>query len=95
MRIDFNVAGVTFEGRQGLLQSKYHKHIVASLRPEPENPHDSNAIAVYADDLKVGYVPKGMNEEVKRNLDKTQLVEMNVGYSYDIGKYFANVSVYC
>lgn len=30
----------------------------AELRPEPDNPHDSNAVAVFIQDHKVGYLPK-------------------------------------
>ena len=30
----------------------------ASLRPEPENPHDPNAVAVFIHDQKVGYLPR-------------------------------------
>lgn len=36
-----------------------HDHLcVAYLVPEPENPFDQNAIAVFVDNLKVGYIPK-------------------------------------
>jgi hypothetical protein len=28
----------------------------ADLRPEPSNPHDQNAVAVFIDELKVGYL---------------------------------------
>lgn len=34
------------------------------LIPEPDNPYDENAIAVYVDYTHVGYVPKGINVEV-------------------------------
>lgn len=34
--------------------------------PEPDNPHDSNAVAVYNEDesLQAGYVPSELAEEV-------------------------------
>jgi hypothetical protein len=31
---------------------------VASLVPEPDNPYDANAVAVYIDGLKVGHLPR-------------------------------------
>lgn len=31
-----------------------------SLQPEPENEHDPNAIAIYENDMRLGYVPKGL-----------------------------------
>jgi len=41
-----------------------------SLEREPENPHDSNAIAVLNDeDERIGYLPRGQNEGVARLLD--------------------------
>lgn len=32
------------------------------LRPEFDNPHDANAIALYSGSFKLGYVPACMNE---------------------------------
>jgi hypothetical protein len=32
------------------------------LVPEPDNMHDSNAIAVYKDSFKIGYVPRSENK---------------------------------
>jgi hypothetical protein len=34
---------------------------VAVLAPEPENPHDAGAIAVFVDDRKVGYLARDEN----------------------------------
>lgn len=30
----------------------------ATLEPEPDNPHDANAVAIRADDKKIGHVPR-------------------------------------
>lgn len=35
-----------------------------SLRAEPDNPHDSNAVACYAGGQHIGYVPRGQNAEI-------------------------------
>ena len=52
-----HVAGVTFEGRQEIVR---HVHIGDSvtLRPEPDNPHDANAVMVLWKGEHVGYVPR-------------------------------------
>lgn len=61
-------AGTTFDGRQGKLwnvrkAADRGEPIVTMLRREPENPYDSNAIAVLVQAgrkgtvAKVGYVP--------------------------------------
>ena len=36
----------------------------AQLVPEPENEFDANAIAVYVDDMKIGYIPKKNQADV-------------------------------
>lgn len=35
---------------------------ILEMRPEPDNPFDPNAVAVYAGDMKLGYVPRDENE---------------------------------
>ena len=42
---------------------------VASLVPEPDNPHDSNAIQVIVDGILVGYVPAQKTNKVKSILE--------------------------
>lgn len=32
------------------------------LRAEGDNPYDADAVALYRDDVKLGYVPSGQNE---------------------------------
>lgn len=39
------------------------------LRPEPNNQYDPNAIAVYADEVKVGYIKKGSTAHVRNLLN--------------------------
>lgn len=41
----------------GKLPEGHDHECVAYLVPEPDNPHDANAVAVYIDNLKVGHVP--------------------------------------
>jgi hypothetical protein len=41
---------------------------VLRLVPEPTNPHDRNAVAVYDGDLHLGYVPKVDAPAVKKAL---------------------------
>lgn len=60
----FNVRGVTFEGRKEklitLLGEQRSVKYPACLIPDPANPYDSNAIAVYTrkPDMHIGFVPK-------------------------------------
>ena len=62
------VVGVTFNGRQEIV-SNLKPGEVLKFNPEPNNPHDSNAVAVMTGDGKiVGHVPRECNEEIFNNL---------------------------
>lgn len=50
----------------------------ASLRAEPTNPHDKKAIALYLDDLHVGYVPREINELYYDHLLSLSNVTVNI-----------------
>lgn len=70
--MQFNIAGVTHDGRQETLKrilepghQVLKSYGTVRLIPEPENPHDEKAIAVYArvpgehaEELQLGYVPR-------------------------------------
>lgn len=51
---------------------------VAELRDEPTNPHDPNAIAVYMEDLLVGYIKSEDIAEIK-NIRKKHAVASIIG----------------
>lgn len=51
-----------------------------SIKREPSNPYDSNAIAVYAYNLKLGYIPKNRLNEYKNIKNKRK---ETVRFSYD------------
>jgi hypothetical protein len=57
------VAGVTFDGRQEIIKSMIGGEL-AYIVPEPDNPHDANALAVHVttkDGIKpAGYVPRDL-----------------------------------
>jgi len=57
------VTGVTFEGRQ-LVLAEIAAGAPVMLMPEPENPFDKNAIAVWVSDRsaarQIGYVPRDL-----------------------------------
>lgn len=49
-----------------------------TLRPEPKNPYDEKAIAIYFDDLQIGYVPRSVNEKYYKKLLKNLLVKIEI-----------------
>jgi len=44
-----------------------------TLIAEPENEYDENAIAIYYEDVKLGYVPKAVNAEMRLYSDDPEL----------------------
>ena len=41
---------------------------------EPDNPYDENAVAIYREDIKLGYLPRVENIAVARMMDKGQRI---------------------
>lgn len=40
-----------------------------TLQPEPENRYDANAVALYFDKYKLGYLPRSTNREISKFLN--------------------------
>lgn len=57
----FYVAGMSYwDGVEALGSMTPGDHL--RLVAEPDNPHDANAVALYFDDIKLGYIPRDNNE---------------------------------
>ena len=61
----FFVAGLQYHGWESI-----YNHVEAStelqLRPEPYNPYDRFAVAIFYRQVKIGYVPRGENKHISR-----------------------------
>jgi hypothetical protein len=77
--MQFSIAGVTHDGRQEILrwlldhqeENSCKPYGSILLLPEPMNPHDENAIAVYAravgpdwENEQLGYVPAKLTDRI-------------------------------
>ena len=74
----FNIAGFTFY--EGVLAFK-HLEIGTGLtmKPEPGNRYDENAVAIYYNEHKLGYVPRSQNKAIATILGAGQnIFEMRV-----------------
>jgi len=49
---------------------KLSKNDTLELRREPTNPHDRNAIEIYWNKIKLGYVPKADNSVIAQLIDR-------------------------
>lgn len=65
--IDFHIAGFGYHEGLDVIE---HLNIgtKVDLRFEPDNPHDPEAVAIYYEDTKIGYVPSEKNSDIFRFL---------------------------
>lgn len=83
------VAGVTFEGRQETIALLKGNEPVR-IQPEPTNPYDPNALAVFVavapgDVRHVGYLPKELAKEVEGEAVMATLIEKTGGFAFEDG----------
>lgn len=67
--LDFIVAGTTFCKEFDKKDQDFIKEGMTLIVKREDNKHDANAIALYVDDIKIGYVPKAKNEVLAKLLD--------------------------
>lgn len=70
---DFAVAGGHYHGLYDAID-RLGRGMRLDLVREPENPYDSNAVAVVLDGLRLGYVPRAANPLVAERLDRGERV---------------------
>ena len=62
---NFHIAGFTYyDGVDVIDELKIGKSLI--LKAERENPHDANAVAIYYNKTKLGYVPAEQNEMISK-----------------------------
>ena len=83
--LDFTVAGCTFCKKFMSQDANFLKaDMTLRMEREDSNPHDKNAIALYVDDIKLGYVPKAQNAVLARLMDMGKVLVSRVKYAeYD------------
>lgn len=72
---DYNIkiAGVSFRQKElGKLYERDWNQVSVRIEPEPDNKYDANAVAVYADDIHVGYIPGLVAPHITSLINKGQ-----------------------
>jgi len=65
---NFHIAGFTYwDGVDVFDQLKIGQEL--QLKADPENDYDPRAVAIYFGDVKLGYVPRDSNREIRKFLD--------------------------
>lgn len=65
---------LAFEARDNIQNIEVFEGV--ELIPEPTNQHDSNAVMIKLDGIKVGYVPADKTYEVKQMLNRNKMLRM-------------------
>lgn len=76
--ITSKVAGVTYDGRQDIIATLCGDEPVQVRPPEPDNPHDPNALTIWAATAEgpkhVGYVPREAAEILAPKIDGESVI---------------------
>jgi len=72
------VVGVTFEGRQDVARGMRPGDVL-ELRRQPENPFDTNAIAVHFGSLQIGFLKKEIARRLAEKFDAGERYRAEVG----------------
>lgn len=68
------VAGISKEGRQGIVKQHCKVGQTVFLKREPQNPYDKNAIGVWIQagmtQKQIGYIPDGTNRRFAAAMDR-------------------------
>ncbi|MBE0638754.1 MAG: HIRAN domain-containing protein [Bacteroidales bacterium] len=69
----FHIAGFTFyEGVLAFSQLQIGTELL--LKPEPDNRYDENAVAIWYNDHKLGFVPRSSNQAIAAILNAGHLI---------------------
>ena len=90
-RYKFKVAGLSHycENYRGVIDPE--GRLTVDLIPEPDNPHDPNAIRVYMNGKHIGYVPKEKTAKVRKFLSK--IYEISAEVELD-GDFWEDVEIF-
>ena len=57
---------------------EYEFYAHPALVPEPDNPHDRNAIRVEADGVHIGYIKSGSTAHVRKLMEEDRIKSMDI-----------------
>ena len=76
--LDYTVAGTTFCKELDKEDEDFIKDGMTLLMKREDNKHDKNAIALYVDEIKIGYVPRAQNTVLAKLMDGGKLLVSRV-----------------
>ena len=91
----FKIAGTSYHQNVLLKYAYTRQERYAVLIPEPQNPYDTNAVAIYVDNELIGHVPKGNCTRVKNILFTNPISNVTVDLRTGVDKKREFVWGYC
>ena len=89
--VEFQIAGISHYKATAM---KHLGESLAILAAEPENPYDSNAIRILTSDWQLlGYVPRDMTDEIRRNTSISCPCFIYIGYRPDEDTFFTDAYI--
>lgn len=86
--IEFQIAGISHYKATAM---KHLGESLAILAAEPDHPYDTNAIRILTSDWQLlGYVPRDMTEEIRRNTSLSCPCFIYIGYRPDKDTFFTD-----
>lgn len=93
MSVEITAAGVTYDNRQEFLKELAGKLTKCRFVPEPDNQWNTNAIAIYAGELKIGYVRDEICSDLLPCLDDIESAILKVQFSERIRVYCGIITI--
>lgn len=73
--VPIHVAGVSY--RQDAVSRCFEEQSITLVR-DPNNPHDKNAVMVFAEGEHVGFIPRDMNEGFAEYIDSGRYLDAEI-----------------
>jgi len=67
--LDITVAGTSFCSSIEEIEPQLTEGVVLKMLRDPDNKHDQQAIGIYLDTTRIGWVPQEQNEVISRLMD--------------------------
>lgn len=67
--LDITIAGTGYCDQIEEIFPKLQIETILKLQRDPKNKYDENAIGIYFDDIRIGWVPRTMNTVISRLMD--------------------------
>lgn len=83
--LDIVVAGTSFCEEIDNIEPKLIPETVLKMRRDPKNEYDEQAIAIYFESVRIGWVPQEMNEIISRLMDAGKAFFCRVTSAYRKG----------